>query len=300
MSVLVVGSVALDTVETPFGRVQEVLGGSASYFSLAASLFTDVKVVAVVGEDFPDEYVELFKSKGIGLEGLRRAKGKTFRWHGRYGYDLGDPDTLGTYLNVFEKFDPALPEDYRESDYVFLANIDPELQLSVLKQVNKPKLVACDTMNYWIENKPRELREVLRYVNVLIINDSEARELAGEPRIIKAARSVLDMGPDTLIVKRGEYGALMFSKEGIFWAPGYPLEEVVDPTGAGDTFAGGVIGYISSQDTSDIVEFKRAVVYGSVVASFTVEDYSVKRLAFLEKEELGSRFRAFLKLSNLD
>jgi len=300
MSVLVVGSIALDTVETPFGGVQDVLGGSASYFSLAAGLFTDVKVVAVVGEDFPDEYMGLFKSRGIELKGLKKASGKTFRWHGRYGYDLADPNTLGTYLNVFESFDPTLPEDYRESNYVFLANIDPELQLNVLKQVNKPKLVACDTMNYWIENKPRELKEVLRHVNILIINDSEARELAKEPRIVKAARAVLDMGPDILIVKRGEYGALMFSKEGIFWAPSYPLEEIVDPTGAGDTFAGGFIGYISSQDTSDLGEFKKAVVYGSVIASFTVEDYSVKRLVFLEKEELGARFRAFLKLSNLD
>jgi sugar/nucleoside kinase (ribokinase family) len=291
---------ALDTVETPFGRVEDVLGGSASYFSLAASLFTDVKVVAVVGEDFPDAYIQLFQSKGIELSGVQKTPGKTFRWHGRYGYDLGDPDTLGTYLNVFENFDPQLPEDYREVDYVFLANIDPELQLNVLKQVDKPKLVACDTMNYWIENKPEELKEVLGHVNMLIINDSEVRALAREPKIIRAARAVLDMGPGTLIVKRGEYGALMFSKEGIFWAPSYPLEEVVDPTGAGDTFAGGFLGYVSSRDTSDLTEFKRAVVYGSVVASYTVEDYSVSRLTFLGKDDLSTRFRAFMKLSNLD
>jgi sugar/nucleoside kinase (ribokinase family) len=300
MSVLVVGSMALDTVETPFGRVEDVLGGSASYFSLAASLFTEVKVVAVVGEDFPDAYIRLFQSKGIELSGVQKTSGKTFRWHGRYGYDLGDPDTLGTYLNVFENFDPKLPEDYREVDYVFLANIDPELQLKVLKQVEKPKLVACDTMNYWIENKPAELKEVLRHVHMLIINDSEVRALANEPKIIRAAREVLDMGPAVLIVKRGEYGALMFSKDGIFWAPGYPLEEVVDPTGAGDTFAGGFLGYVSSQDTSDLTEFKKAVVYGSVIASYTVEDYSVSRLTFLEKDDVSTRFRAFMKLSNLD
>ncbi|HWP91474.1 MAG TPA: PfkB family carbohydrate kinase [Thermodesulfobacteriota bacterium] len=300
MSVLVVGSMALDTVETPFGRVEDVLGGSASYFSLAASLFTEVKVVAVVGEDFPDAYIRLFQSKGIELSGVQKTSGKTFRWHGRYGYDLGDPDTLGTYLNVFENFDPKLPEDYREVDYVFLANIDPELQLKVLKQVQKPKLVACDTMNYWIENKPAELKEVLRHVHMLIINDSEVRALANEPKIIKAAREVLDMGPAVLIVKRGEYGALMFSKDGIFWAPSYPLEEVVDPTGAGDTFAGGFLGYVSSQDTSDLTEFKKAVVYGSVIASYTVEDYSVSRLTFLEKDDVSTRFRAFMKLSNLD
>ncbi len=300
MSVLVVGSMALDTVETPFGRVEDVLGGSASYFSLAASLFTEVKVVAVVGEDFPDAYIRLFQSRGIELSGVQKTSGKTFRWHGRYGYDLGDPDTLGTYLNVFENFDPKLPEDYREVDYVFLANIDPELQLKVLKQVEKPKLVACDTMNYWIENKPAELKEVLRHVHMLIINDSEVRALANEPKIIRAAREVLDMGPAVLIVKRGEYGALMFSKDGIFWAPSYPLEEVVDPTGAGDTFAGGFLGYVSSQDTSDLTEFKKAVVYGSVIASYTVEDYSVSRLTFLEKDDVSTRFRAFMKLSNLD
>ena len=300
MSVLVVGSIALDSIETPFKSVQDVLGGSASYFSLAASLFTDVKVVAVVGEDFPDEYIELFRSKQIGLEGVKRAPGKTFRWHGRYGYDLGDPDTLGTFLNVFEKFDPIIPENYREMEYVFLANIDPQLQLSVLNQVKKPKLVACDTMNYWIENKPNKLKEVLEHVNIFVVNDSEVRALAREPRMLRAARTVLEMGPEILVVKRGEYGALMFSKEGIFWAPSYPLEEIVDPTGAGDTFAGGFMGYISSQNTADSVELKKGVIYGSVLASFTVEDFSVKRLVLLQKEEMNTRFGAFLKLSNLE
>lgn len=300
MSVLVVGSIALDSIETPFKSVQDVLGGSASYFSLAASLFTDVKVVAVVGEDFPDEYIELLRSKKIGLEGVKRAPGKTFRWHGRYGYDLGDPDTLGTFLNVFEKFDPVIPENYREMEYVFLANIDPQLQLSVLNQVKEPKLVACDTMNYWIENKPNKLKEVLEHVNIFVVNDSEVRALAREPRMLRAARTVLEMGPEILVVKRGEYGALMFSKEGIFWAPSYPLEEIVDPTGAGDTFAGGFMGYISSRDNLESMEFKKGVVYGSVLASFTVEDFSVKRLALLQKEEMRTRFEAFLKLSNLE
>lgn len=300
MSVLVVGSIALDSIETPFKSVRDVLGGSASYFSLAASLFTDVKVVAVVGEDFPDEYIELLRSKKIGLEGVQRAPGKTFRWHGRYGYDLGDPDTLGTFLNVFEKFDPVIPENYREMEYVFLANIDPQLQLSVLNQVKKPKLVACDTMNYWIENKPNKLKEVLEHVNIFVVNDSEVRALAREPKMLRAARTVLEMGPEILVVKRGEYGALMFSKEGIFWAPSYPLEEIVDPTGAGDTFAGGFMGYISSRDNLESMEFKKGVVYGSVLASFTVEDFSVKRLALLQKEEMSTRFEAFLKLSNLE
>jgi len=299
MSILVVGSIALDIVDTPFGEVKEVLGGSASYFSLAASLFTDVKIVAVIGTDFPKKYLQLFKSKGIELKGIQRAKGKTFRWHGRYGYDLRVPETIGTYLNVFENFDPIIPKDYREAEYVFLANINPELQLHVLKQVKKPKLVACDTMNYWIEKKPKELRDVLTQVNILMIKDSETRELAQEPGIMKAARTVLDMGPQILIVKRGEYGALMFSREGIFWAPSYPLEAVIDPTGAGDTFAGGFMGYVSSNDSSGS-GFKKAVVYGSVVASFTVEDFSVNRLTALHNEEIETRFAAFLKLSNLD
>jgi len=261
MSVLVVGSVALDSIETPFGGVQDVLGGSASYFSLAASLFTDVKIVAVVGDDFPEEY---------------------------------------TYLNVFENFDPVIPEDYRDAEYVFLANINPELQLHVLKQVKKPKLVACDTMNYWIEKKPKELREVLKNVNLLIINDAEARELAQEPMIIKAARTILEIGPEILIVKRGEYGALMFSKEGIFWAPSYPLEAVVDPTGAGDTFAGGFLGAVANDDTYGSAGLKKAVIYGSVLASFTVEDFGVKRLTDLQHGEIEARFTAFLKLSRLD
>ncbi len=300
MSVLVVGSVALDTIETPFGSRKDVLGGSASYFSFAASLFTDVKIVAVVGDDFPEEHIQLFKSRRIDLKGLQKAQGRTFRWHGRYGYDLGEPETIGTYLNVFKRFDPVIPNDYRDAEYVFLANIDPELQLSVLKQVKKPKVVACDSMNYWIENKPQELKEVLKHVNIFIVNDSETRELAKEPRIIRAARDVLDMGPEVLIVKRGEYGALMFSKEGIFWSPSYPLEEVIDPTGAGDTCAGGFMGYIASKNLSESREFRRAVIHGSVVASFTVEDFSLNKLSSLEKWEIETRFEAFLKLSRLD
>ncbi len=300
MKVLVVGSMALDDVETPFGKADNVLGGSASYFSLAARLFTQVNVVAVVGEDFPQEHMELFRSKQIGLEGVTRGDGKTFKWEGRYGYDLADPDTLGTYLNVFENFDPIIPDSYKNIEYVFLANIDPELQLSVLKQVNRPRLVACDTMNYWIENKPEALREVLQYVDILLINDSETRALAGEPSIARAARVVMEMGPKFLIVKRGEYGALMFYDGGIFWAPSYPLEEVIDPTGAGDTFAGGFMGYISGRNVTDLTGFKKAVVYGSVIASFTVEDFSVNRIASLRTEEIETRFHAFMRLSHLE
>jgi sugar/nucleoside kinase (ribokinase family) len=300
MKLLVVGSIALDTVETPFGKEENILGGSASYFSLAASMFTDVCAVAVVGSDFPEEHLDLFRSKGIALNGVKREDGQTFRWEGKYGYDLGDPETLGTHLNVFEDFKPVLPEEYREIEYIFLANIDPELQLSVLNQIKSPKLVACDTMNYWIENKPEALKEVIKRVDILMLNDSETRILAKEPRITHAARTVLDLGPRVLIVKRGEYGALMFSKEGIFWAPSYPLEEVIDPTGAGDSFAGGFMGFIAGQNVADHVGYKTAVVFGSVIASFTVENFSVKRLAQLKRPDIDKRFSAFLQLSRLD
>ncbi len=300
MSVLVVGSIALDDVETPFGKREGILGGSASYFSIAASNFTEVKIVAVVGEDFPEDHLKMFESYKIDLQGVKKAPGKTFRWQGKYGYNLNEPITLGTYLNVFKTFEPVIPEDYSHEEYVFLANIDPELQLRVLDQVRSPKVVALDTMNYWIENKPLELKKVLERVNVLIVNDSETRELAKEPRITRAARIVMDMGPEVLIVKRGEYGALLFSTDGIFWAPSYPLEEVVDPTGAGDSFAGGFMGYIAGNGIRTTVGFKKAVVHGSVIASFTVEDFSVDRLTLLKKVEIETRYQAFLKLSNLD
>ena len=300
MSVLVVGSMALDSVETPFGKVENILGGSASYFSLAASKFTDVNVVAVVGNDFPEEHIQLLESHGIKLDGVKIEEGETFRWVGHYGYDLSEAKTLETHLNVFETFNPVLPDHYKDIDIVFLANIDPEIQLEVLQQVNKPKLVACDTMNFWIESKPEQLKKLLGHVDILMINDAETRELAGEPIIVKAARKIMEMGPKMLIVKRGEYGALMFSKDGIFYAPSYPLEEVLDPTGAGDTFAGGFMGYVASHDINNVNDYKRAVIYGSVLASFTVEDFSVNRLAKLKKDEIDARYLAFMNLSNIE
>jgi len=300
MSVLVVGSVALDSVETPFGKVENVLGGSASYFSIAASLFTDVHVVAAVGNDFPDDHIELLKSKNIDVTGLEKEKnGQTFRWEGKYGYDLGDPDTLGTHLNVLETFDPVIPDEYKDIDYVFLANIDPEVQMKVLDQVNSPKLVACDTMNFWIENKLEELKETLKHIDILIINDSETRELAGEPLITNAARKIMEMGPKTLVCKRGEYGALMFSGDDIFFAPSYPLEEIFDPTGAGDTFAGGFMGYVAGNGSMNPEDFKKGVAYGSVLASFTVEDFSVNRLRNVKQNDLEGRLADFLKLSKI-
>lgn len=300
MSVLVVGSMALDSVETPFGKVENILGGSASYFSLAASNFTDVNVVAVVGNDFPEEHIKLLESHNIKLDGVKREEGETFRWVGHYGYDLSEAKTLETHLNVFETFNPVLPDHYKDIDIVFLANIDPEIQYEVLQQVKEPKLVACDTMNFWIESKPEQLKKLLGHVDILMINDAETRELAGEPIIVKAARKIMEMGPKILIVKRGEYGALMFSKDGIFYAPSYPLEEVFDPTGAGDTFAGGFIGYVASHDINNVNDYKRAVVYGSVLASFTVEDFSVNRLAKLTKDEIEARYLAFMNLSNIE
>ncbi len=300
MSVLVVGSMALDSVETPFGKVENILGGSASYFSLAASKFTDVHVVAVVGNDFPEEHIQLLESHGIKLDGVKIEEGETFRWVGHYGYDLSEAKTLETHLNVFETFNPVLPDHYKDIDIVFLANIDPEIQFEVLQQVNKPKLVACDTMNFWIESKPEQLKKLLGHVDILMINDAETRELAGEPIIVKAARKIMEMGPKMLIVKRGEYGALMFSKDGIFYAPSYPLEEVLDPTGAGDTFAGGFMGYVASHDINNVNDYKRAVIYGSVLASFTVEDFSVNRLANLKKDEIDARYLAFMNLSNIE
>ena len=290
MSILVVGSVAFDSVETPFGKVADVLGGSGTYFSTAASFFTPVNLVAVVGADFPEEHLDFLRSRNVDLAGLQRVEGRTFRWQGRYGYDLNEAETLDTQLNVFSDFRPELPAAYREAEYVFLANIDPELQLEVLRQVQRPRLVACDTMNFWISGKRQALLETLQHVDVLIINEAEARQLAEDPNLARAARRILAMGPRTLVVKRGEYGVIMFSEHSVFAAPAYPLEEVFDPTGAGDTFAGGFVGYLAANRTLDEDGIRRAIVFGSVMASFTVEDFSLNRLRSLEYRELEERF----------
>lgn len=300
MSILVVGSVAFDSVETPFGRVEEVLGGSGTYFSTSASFFTEVKLVAVVGEDFPDGHRQLLASRNIDLAGLQTVPGRTFRWAGRYGYDLNQAQTLDTQLNVFETFRPQLPAGYEDAEFVFLANIDPELQLEVLRQVKRPRLVACDTMNFWIEGKREALLRTLRHVDILLINEGEARQLAGEANLVKAARVILAMGPKTLVIKQGEYGALMFSEHAIFSAPAYPLESVFDPTGAGDTFAGGFIGYLAATGNLAESSFRQAVVFGSVMASFTVEDFSLNRLQRLEHHEIEERFRRFKLLTEFE
>ncbi|HWP35730.1 MAG TPA: PfkB family carbohydrate kinase [Thermodesulfobacteriota bacterium] len=299
-AIVVVGSVAYDSVETPFGRAENVLGGSATYFSTAASFFAPVRVVAVVGDDFPDEALAFLRGRPVDLSGLQRRSGKTFRWVGRYGYDLNEAQTLETQLNVFADFRPQLPEAYRDTEYVFLANIDPELQMEVLHQVRAPRLVAADTMNFWIAGKPAALRALLARVDLLIINEAEARQLAGEASLVRAARAIRALGPRVLIVKRGEYGALMFHESGVFAAPGYPLETVFDPTGAGDTFAGGVMGWIARAGRWDEPTLRQAIIAGSVLASYNVEAFSLDRLRTLTAREIEARYEAFRRLAAVD
>ncbi len=297
MNLLVVGSVALDSVETPYGMVDNALGGSAVYFSVSASYFTDVGVVAVIGLDFPDDHLNFLKSKRIDLRGLKRESGLTFHWKGRYSGDLNEAETIDTKLNVFEDFRPYIPEEYRESSFVFLANIDPELQLNVLEQVKRPKLTICDTMNFWIEGKLEQLKEIIKRVDILIINEGEVRQLSRETNLIKAYQKISSYGPKILVVKQGSYGALLFTPSSVFSAPAYPLEELSDPTGAGDCFAGGFVGYLAkSQDTAE-GELRKAVIYGSVMASFNVEDFSLGRLKTLTIDEIEKRFESFRKLT---
>lgn len=300
MSLLVVGSVAFDSVKTPFGVADDVLGGSATYFSTAASYFTDVKLVAVVGDDFPDKHVNFLKSRNIDVSGLQRSAGSTFRWKGEYGFDLNEAKTLETHLNVFENFSPVVPESHKNPDVLFLANIDPVLQREVLHQVNRPALVACDTMNFWIGGKRDELVKTLAEVDILLINEGEARELAGEPNLVKAAAAIRSMGPHTLIIKRGEYGALMFGKDGVFSAPAYPLESVFDPTGAGDSFAGGFVGYLDNLKNFGPKQLRQAIIFGSVMASFNVEDFSLNRMKSLDYKEIEERYREFKGLTHFE
>src|SRR3990172_5851855 len=300
MSILVVGSVAYDTVETPLGRAERVLGGSASFFSVAASFFAPVNLVGVVGHDFGDAQLAAFRGRSIDLAGLERMQGKTFHWQGKYSQDLNSRDTICTDLNVFEFFEPKIPAGYRRSDIVFLGNIDPGLQRRVLEQVERPRVVACDTMNFWIKGKPQELRETLAKVQVLLINDQEARELSGEWNLVRAARAIRAMGPRTLVVKKGEHGVLMFTDQGSFAAPALPLEHAVDPTGAGDTFAGGFIGYLASIPDGGDAALRQAVVMGSTLASFCVEAFSLDRLLTLTPPEIDERYSVFERLTRFE
>jgi sugar/nucleoside kinase (ribokinase family) len=298
VSLLVVGSVAFDALESPYGKVDRALGGAATYFAVAASFFSPVHLVAIVGDDFTKEDASVFHGRSIDIEGLERAVGKTFFWAGRYSQNLNERVTLTTELNVFAEFKPRLPEKYRNSKYVFLANIAPGLQRDVLHQVKrKPKIAAMDTMNYWIERTNAELRETLKHVDILMINDTETRELSSEHNLLRASKHIFKMGPSTLVVKRGEYGAMLVDKNGIFCVPAFPLEEPHDPTGAGDSFAGGFMGYLASVGNKSDASLRRAMVYGSVLGSFAVEQFGLDRLRKLKKSEIHARARHFAKLT---
>ncbi len=297
MSLLVVGSVALDTVETPFGRAEEALGGSATFFSAAASLLSPVQLVGVVGSDYPMEALRFLSERGVDLAGLERAEGESFRWSGVYSYDLNARETLETRLGVFADFQPKIPEDFRDAEWVFLGNIDPELQINVLEQVHRPRFVACDTMNLWIEIKRQRLFELLEKVDLLLVNDAEARQLSGQANLAKAARFILERGPRYLIIKKGEHGAILFTPHSTFFAPGYPLEEVFDPTGAGDAFAGGFMGHLAQCGRMEDGDLRRAVVYGSVMGSFAVEKFSIERFRDLALDEVEERLRQFREMT---
>ncbi len=300
MSLTVVGTVALDTVETPFGKIEEGLGGSATHFGISASFFTPLSIVAPIGEDFPEKHLEFLSSRSIDLEGLQRLPGKSFRWTGRYEHDLNVAHTLDTQLNVLLQFSPRLSPKMLTHKFLFLGNIDPKTQLDVIQQFESPPFIAADTMNYWIKDFRPQLLETLSKVNMLIINEAEARLLANEPNILKASQKIRRMGPNILIIKRGEYGALIFQNNQIFNAPGLPLEEIMDPTGAGDSFAGGVMGYLVKTEDLSFTNLKKAVIYGSVMASFMVEQFSLDRLRTLKQEEIEERYRIFCDLAHFE
>lgn len=297
MSLLVVGSVALDTVETPFGRAEDALGGSATFFSAAASLLHPVQLVGVVGDDYPTDALTFLARRGVDLAGLETAAGESFRWSGVYSYDLNSRETLETRLGVFADFSPKIPEQFRDAEWVFLGNIDPELQIGVLDQVRKPKFVACDTMNLWIEIKHSRLLDLLKRVDLLMVNDAEARQLSGEHNLTKAARWIMDRGPRYLIIKKGEHGAILFTPHSTFFAPGFPLELVFDPTGAGDAFAGGFMAHVAKSGGLEDADLRRAMIYGSVLGSYAVEAFSIERFKDLTAEEIEERTRQFHQMT---
>ncbi len=294
IKLLVVGTVAYDSIETPFGKAENVLGGSALHFTNAASFFTDVGIVATVGKDFRLGDISFLKDRNVDMSGIKVDEGKTFRWEGKYGYDLNTAITLKTELNVIENFKPHVPDDFAEADFVFLANIDPVLQSHVIDQIKKPTaVVVLDTMNFWIENRFNELMDVMRRVDMIVVNEAELREISKEHSLVKGARKIMTYGPTTVVVKRGEYGVMMMSGEELFLCPAYPLEDVFDPTGAGDTFAGGFMGYIANVGDASIETLKQAIITGSVMASFNVEDFSINRLKGLNYPEIKARYSAF-------
>ena len=301
MSILVVGTVAFDNIKTPFGAAERCLGGSATYFAVAASFFTEVDLIAVVGDDFTDEDMSIFRGRRINLDGLQRVRGaKTFFWAGEYGFDLNVAKTRETRLNVFADFRPQLNERQRKAEVLFLANIHPELQMDVLHQAERPRLVALDTMNLWIDTKRKALEDAFRQVDLVVINEAETRQFMREPNLVKAARGVLALGPRTIVIKRGEYGVLMVTKDAVFAVPAYPLENVFDPTGAGDSFAGGFLGYLASRPQHSDKEMRRAIIFGSVLASFTVEKFSLDRLREITLADVQQRYRAFRALTHFE
>ncbi|HYW09826.1 MAG TPA: PfkB family carbohydrate kinase [Longimicrobium sp.] len=300
MSLLVVGSVALDTVETPFGRAEDALGGSATFFAAAASLFAPVQLVGVVGDDYPTGDLAFLAERGVDLSGLEEAAGESFRWSGVYSFDLNSRETLETRLGVFADFAPKIPDAFRDAEWVFLGNIDPELQINVLEQVRKPSLVACDTMNLWIDIKRERLLELLSRVDLLMVNDGEARQLSGDHNLARAARWIMERGPRYLVIKKGEHGAILFTPTSTFFAPGYPLEDVFDPTGAGDAFAGGFMGHLARCGSMEDADLRRAVIYGSVLGSFAVEKFSVERFRDLTVEEIEARAHAFREMTTFE
>ena len=298
VDVIMVGTVALDSVRTPFGEVVETLGGSAVYASVAAGIFANVGLVGVVGKDFPEKHIEFLRTKGIDLAGLEIADGDTFRWKGYYEYDMNQAHTVDTRLNVLSRFDPSLPEAYRDCRYVFLANTDPGIQLNVCDQMRKPKLIMLDTMNFWIEHKKDALEKIIGRVDVMLTNDAEARQYFGTPNLIKAGRSFLDMGPKAVIIKKGEHGAILFTGDQCFCAPAYPLENLVDPTGAGDSFAGGFIGWLAKTDDISPRNMRKAVVFGSAIASFNAEDFSLNRLKSITRDDIFNRYMMFQDIAS--
>ena len=298
--VLVVGSVALDSVETPFGKADDVLGGSGTYFASSASHFAPVQLVGVVGDDYPLDLLQPLVERGVDLAGLEKVSGSSFRWRGRYRHDLNAAETLETHLGVFSNFRPNIPDQFREAPFVFLANIDPRLQLQVLEQVKKPRLVACDTMNFWIESRRPELVELLGHVDLITLNDGEARQLTEHTNLVQAARWILDKGPKHVLIKKGEHGAFMFTRDSVFFAPAYPLESVVDPTGAGDSFAGGFIGSLAASGDLSDASMRRAVVVGSAMGSFAVEKFSNGRLLDITRADIDARVQEFRQLVAFD
>ncbi|MCX7966664.1 MAG: PfkB family carbohydrate kinase [Syntrophorhabdaceae bacterium] len=298
INLLVIGTIAYDSIESPFGKVENVLGGSALHFTNAASFFTDVGIVAAVGRDFDLKDIKFLEERNVDIRGISIEEGNTFRWEGRYGYDLNQAITLKTELNVIERFKPHIPDDYLSADFIFLANIDPELQTYVIDQIKRPAIIVLDTMNFWIENKFSALMDAVKKVDMIIVNESELREMTKEYSLVKAARKIMELGPSCVVVKRGEYGVFMAERNGLFLAPAFPLEEVFDPTGAGDTFAGGFMGYLANVGNVNPETIKQAIIMGSVMASFNVEDFGINRIKRLGYDEIKDRYTAFKRCLN--